>query len=265
MKRKIIIPALIVVILAIIAGIVFTSANRKYEIPILMYHNLCVDEADVNSQTVTSEKFESDLAWLKSHGYKTILPCDMAIDASRVEDFKAPKKTVMITFDDGYRSNYELAYPLLKKYGMSAEISVITSLIDQAEDTYINFCTWDMLREMAGSGIIEIGSHTDNMHNPDNGGNMYQGEPNGIGRYTAGEVYNDVKLSCEKIYEKTGAYPITFAYPYGETNRDADHNIDGIFAVSFTTTPEMGNVKNNMMRMGRYRVEQNTDLSKILK
>lgn len=265
MKRKIIIPASLVIILAILAGIVFISANRKYEIPILMYHNLCESESDVNSQTVTAEKFESDLKWLKDHGYKTILPSDMAIEASRTENYKPPKNTVIITFDDGYRSNYELAFPLLKKYDMCAEVSVITSLIDQAEETYTTFCTWDMLKEMAGSGVFEIGSHTDNMHNPDNGGNMYNGEPNGVQRYTAGEVTKDLSLSHDKIVKNLDIYPVTFAYPYGEINQEAEHNVSAYYAVTFTTTPQMANVKNGMFQLGRFRVDQNTDLSSLIK
>ncbi len=265
MKKKFIIPAVIVIILAIIVGIVFISTDRKNKIAILMYHNLCLNDAGVNSETITVGKFEEDLRWLSDNGYRTVLPRDLK-EFVREHDGEDLSKVVIITFDDGYRSNYELAYPLLQKYGMCAEVSVITSMTDDAENFFVNYCTWDMLREMSESGVIEVGSHTDNMHNPNNHGMTYEkGEPNGIARYSAGEVTTDIELSIKKISDGVGKAPVTFAYPFGENDKALDKIINSHFEVSFSTNPKMAHILTNLERLGRYRINQNTNLSDVLK
>lgn len=129
--------------------------------------------------TVTAGRMEEDLKWLRDNGYHTVLPRELADG----EDL--PKKAVLLTFDDGYRSNYQLLYPLLEKYRMKAVISIITCMPDLPAD---NFLSWDMCREMTDSGLVEIGSHTNHLHNlGDRGGCFVPGGINGIQRDPAGE------------------------------------------------------------------------------
>ena len=68
---------------------------------------------------------------------------------------RLPRKTVAITIDDGYENNFVSAYPILKKYGVPATIFVITGKIGSE-----GFVTWDEIKEMSDSGIIDIESHT---------------------------------------------------------------------------------------------------------
>lgn len=75
-----------------------------------------------------------------------------------------PEKPVLITFDDGYRSSYDLAYPLLQKYRTKAAIAFMAYTQDNPCG---NFLTWDMSREMTASGLVEMGSHGYAIHNPD--------------------------------------------------------------------------------------------------
>ena len=91
-----------------------------------------------------------------------------------------PEKPLLITFDDGYRSNYELLFPLLQAYQMKAVVSIMVYMQDVSAD---NFLSWDMCREMADSGLVEIGSHAYSLHNlGDLGGNFDPGGINGIQR-----------------------------------------------------------------------------------
>lgn len=261
MNKKLLIPAVIVILAIIIAGISIIQINKSYDIPVLMYHNLCELESDVNSQTVTADKFESDLNWLKENGYQTVLPRELL---EHMGDKEFLKKKVIITFDDGYLSNYELAYPLLLKYDMKAEIAVITAVIDTAGDIFPNFCNWDMVKEMSDSGLVEIGSHTNFLHNPKNGGMAYENEENGILRASPEEVKEDIALSSEKIEKRTGIKPTCFTYPYGKTSKATNRIVDDIFPVSFTTDTDFANIKNGITRLSRLRIQQNTDLRKIL-
>jgi len=91
-----------------------------------------------------------------------------------------PEKPILITFDDGYRSNYDLVYPILQEYGVKACISIIVLMPDLPTD---NFCTWGQLREMTASGLVEIGSHSYRLHNlGGDGGNFESGGANGVER-----------------------------------------------------------------------------------
>ena len=74
-------------------------------LPVLMYHHV-VEAGECNDMTVTAQKLDADLTWLQENGYQTILPRELA------EGGPFPDKPVLLTFDDGYRSNYDLLYPL---------------------------------------------------------------------------------------------------------------------------------------------------------
>lgn len=223
-------------------------------LPILMYHHIVTNEADcTNDMIVTAAQLEEDLRWLQDNGYTTILPRDLVSGAA------LPEKPVLLTFDDGYRSNYELLYPLLQKYGMHAAIAVITSLPDSGNDAYL---TWDMCREMADSGLVEIGSHTNNLHNlGELQGNYKIGGPNGIER-KSGEsdsafqtrVLDDLQKSHDLIEEQLGREVTFFAYPFGVTEPDAEALLETLFPVTVTTKSGTADLRRGTWQMPRYTI-----------
>ena len=259
------------IILIIAAAVVLAAAfayfglSGRQKAAILMYHHVVEDGQPVNSATVTESRLEEDFSWLSANGYNIILPRDL------LSGKPLPQNTVIISFDDGYTSNYEIAYPLLKKYGLKAEINVITSLID--DETRTNFCSWDQLREMEDSGIVEIGSHTHNLHNPDNGGLMYTDRGNGIQHINGSEdpeayesrVLQDIRLSREKLEKNLGKAPVTFAYPFGCVDKDAYQVIKDNFGVSLVTDDR--NIKQDGKFHNLHRIAVNMDkkLEDILK
>ncbi len=139
--------------------------NIAARVPILMYHNITDDGA--GDMDISEAEFEAHLARLKSEGYTTVT-FDMLYEYVTYGT-ELPEKPVIITFDDGYMSNYERAYPLLEKYGMCATVFAIGSSVgaDTYKDTD-NAITphfgEDEMREMVESGVIDIGSHTYDMH-----------------------------------------------------------------------------------------------------
>ena len=94
-----------------------------------------------------------------------------------------PERPVMITFDDGYRSNYDIAYPILQKTGMKAVIALIGKSIRANDNTEANRFSSSGMRQRNGrqrSG--GTGSHTYNLHNPQYGGLTAPDGINGIQR-----------------------------------------------------------------------------------
>lgn len=101
-----------------------------------MYHNLTNDPSAVTSMTITGERFQEDMEYLEYNGYTPLLSADL-IDI-RAGKEAMPERPVMITFDDGYRSNYDIAYPILQKTGMKAVIALIGKSIRANDNTEAN-------------------------------------------------------------------------------------------------------------------------------
>ena len=135
------------------------------QVPILMYHHLSEDVT--NSEMVSPEQFEAQIRALAEAGYTGISFDELQAYVLRGEPL--PEKPVVITFDDGYRSNYTLAYPILQKYGMKATIFAIGVSFgkDHYKDTDYTITPHfgaDEAAEMTASGLISIQSHTYDMH-----------------------------------------------------------------------------------------------------
>jgi peptidoglycan/xylan/chitin deacetylase (PgdA/CDA1 family) len=253
---------------------VSADVRETVELPILMYHGITTDKSKVNDYTILAETFENDLKWLTSNGFTTVSTSQL-IDY--VENGAAlPEKPVLITFDDGYSNNYNLAYPLLEKYNMKAVISIIGTESDTSSgDIYRNLfnsnLSWGEISIMASSGVVEIGNHTDNLHKQSNGrvgANIKAGE--------SFEEYSKVLLADllnnqEKIYAATGEMPTVFAWPYGAY--PADKSADKIlkeagFKMSLTSyqkknTIERGN-PDSLFGLKRFLRTPNFDINSII-
>ena len=232
-------------------------------LPVLMYHHMVPEGQDCNSMTITPSKLRTDLETILAKGYTPVLPRELAAGDP------LPEKPILITFDDGYHSNYDLVYPILREYGVKACISIIVLMPDLPTD---NFCTWDQLREMTDSGLVEIGSHSYRLHNlGDDGGNFEKDGANGVER-RQGEsdadfqtrVLDDIQKSHDRIAAELGSVTC-FAYPFGCSDPDAKALVDQLFPVSLMTTPKCGDLAKGLHDLPRYTVHMGTDLKKLLK
>lgn len=195
------------------------------KLPILMYHGLLKDTSMQNKFVISPARFESDLKYLKKHGYTTIFMSDL-ID-SMEKGSPLPEKPIILTFDDGYYNNYLYAYPILKKYHSKAVISIIGHYTDLYSETDPNHptyshVTWDQLDDMINSGLVEVQNHTYDMHTYDKGrrGAMQRkGESNEDYQLV---LDGDVARLQQKILKETGRLPDTFAYPFGFLNENSD-------------------------------------------
>jgi len=235
-------------------------------LPVLMYHHVVYNWQECNEMTVTVGRLERDLRWLTENGYHTVLPRELALG------LPLPEKAVLITFDDGYRSNYDLAFPLLKKYRAKASIAVMAYMQDVQAP---NFLSWDMCREMAASGLVEIGSHGYIIHNLDGRmGNFVAGQANGVQR-KEGEsdidfqcrVLEDLRYSYERVAAELGQPPAYFAYPFGVTDPDADAFLEGLFPMTVVTGPgkHSADLSRGLHALPRFTVTMKTEPKSFLK
>lgn len=131
------------------------------EIPILLYHNFVttVPESDADNFNYinTPQSFEENVKTFLENGYTIISMNDLnnALNGKT----ELPSKPILITFDDGYYSNYEYIYPILKKYNVKVSIFITTDKI-RKEINGIKYLGWDECIEMQDSGLVEIFSHS---------------------------------------------------------------------------------------------------------
>lgn len=228
------------------------------ELPVLMYHHVVPNGEKCNDVTITVGRLEEDFRWLTENGYRTVLPRELA--AGR----PLPEKAVLVTFDDGYRSNYELAYPLLRKYQVKAVIAIMVYMQDTRAG---GFLSWDMCREMTASGLVEIGSHGYATHNLDGrNGVSVPGQANGVERRPGepGEnfklrVLDDLQKSYDRIAAEVGAPPSYFAYPFGRTDPDASAFLKDLFPVTaITATGKAADLSKGLQNLPRFNISMKT-------
>lgn len=138
-----------------------TKPSTTY-IPILMYHSI-IDDITTESESshVEAQLFDKQMAALIQHGYTTINFLDLKNYTEGL--VRLPEKPILITMDDGYINNYEIAFPIYKKYNIQATLFVSAFYVPD-ENTERHF-SWKAAREMEESGLIDIQSHGYN-HTP---------------------------------------------------------------------------------------------------
>lgn len=124
---------------------------------------------------------------------------------------KLSQKTVVITSDDGYRSDYEVFYPVLKKYGMKGSVNIQTSTLNNTSRHITNA----QLEEMAKSGRIEVGAHTHNLHSD----KIFQQQGETSAEYQE-RLKKDFNQSKKILEEVTNKGVKTLALPEGHYNGD---------------------------------------------
>ena len=238
------------------------AANTQ--VPILMYHRISENPGS-NNLIVTPQRFRQDMETLRDYGYTPLWAKDLV--AIRNGSEAMPDKPVMITFDDGYQDNYDYAYPILKETGMKATIAVISGNIrgvDSCGTPYgpSGFLSWAECKEMYESGYMDIGSHTNNLHNPGTRGIVVPGGPNGVQRH-AGEtkeaydqrVSADLSHSKNAIEKYVGNQVVYLAYPFGASDSWCTELLPGLgYQVTTTTTTAMANISNGLYNLPRYRI-----------
>ncbi|HXJ34064.1 MAG TPA: polysaccharide deacetylase family protein [Candidatus Eisenbacteria bacterium] len=122
-------------------------------IPILVYHRFGPIVTD--AMTVTTSTFASHLEYLAGHGY-TVIPLRALVGALRGSAPQPPPRSVVITADDGHRTVYSEMLPLVRRFQVPVTLFVYPSAISRADYAL----TWDQLRDLRATGLVDVQSHT---------------------------------------------------------------------------------------------------------
>lgn len=187
-------------------------------LPVVMYHGLLKDKRYHNKFFISPKQFENDLKYFKENNYTPIFIKDLIayVDSGAT----LPEKPILITFDDGFYNTYVYAYPLLREYNMKAVISIIGELTDKStlikdENPAYSYLTWDRVKELSTSGLIEIQNHSYDMHDNDHNRRGAMQKPGESLEQYRLALEEDVGHFQDKIFEMTGERPTAFTYPYG--------------------------------------------------
>lgn len=196
------------------------ETEQTVTLPVVMYHHLSVTSSRLGDYVISPEQFEEDLKYIQKCGYTTISAAEL-LDFLK-EGKILPQKPIMITFDDGYESVHEYAFPLLKKYNMKAIIAIIGKHTDifskEEQPKHINYShvSWGQLREMQESGVFEIANHSYDMHDNQSGKRKGIRKMEGESDTEYSEaIYEDVGGLSREIEKELGITPNIFAYPFG--------------------------------------------------
>ena len=255
-------------------------ATQSYtaEVPVLMYHH--IDQEGNDSTAMTPALFEAQIAALAQAGYTAVLPDDLA---AYVNQGKAlPDKPIVITFDDGYLSNYEYAWPILEKYGMVATIFMVGSTTGNTEhykDTAYPITphfSYEQGAEMVASGVISLQSHTYDMHQW--GPYESTDQPRETILPLEGESEADYRAAlsadCQKIRQAiqngTGEENVhVIAYPSGRYNSLAQVTLlENGFDISFTTEEGTNTLikgqPQSLLGLHRYNMNQSVSVEQLM-
>lgn len=166
--------------------------NDNRGVPVLYYHS--IDPSESNEVILSPQKLKAQLQYIKDSGYTTLTMTELNDYISKHTPI--PEKSIVITFDDGYKDNYTNAFPILKELDMKATIFVITSVID---DGY--YLSKNEIKELSDYGI-DIQSHTvKHLH---------------LNTLSYEEQLQELKSSKETLEAITNKPVISVAYPFGD-------------------------------------------------
>lgn len=137
----------------LILGLFVSLYGGEGKIPVLCYHRFTSGELD--SMSIKTSAFVSQMEWLKTNGY-TVIPLDTAAAYMRGEVKKLPAKPVVITVDDGHKSVYTDMADVVKKYRIPVTLFIYPSAISNAKYAM----TWEQLHELEATKLFRVESHT---------------------------------------------------------------------------------------------------------
>ena len=240
MKRKSSVVLLVIPILSIIIFVGY-YLFRPQSIPVLAYHDFSkaedIDPTDTKYAFVDNiENFEKQMKYIYNNGYKTLSMDEFYCWKTR--KCKLPKKSVLITFDDGNVSIYKYVLPILKKYDLKGTSFIIGSrtLTDSADSGYLTLNQIEQIKTEYPN--LEFHSHTFDLHQTKNGQAV-------IKVSTIDELNVDIKNIEDILDTQYVAYPFgSYTEDYISALKENDYRLGFLYKAPFVrATQENDNFK----------------------
>lgn len=262
---------LLILVVATLTGSCYATEGLR--VPILMFHRFTTKKDETNYTTVTQDKFEEVLEKLEEKGYKSITFEELKkyVDGK----MELPEKVFLISIDDGYKDNYNLAYPVLKEKNMRALISVVgwsmgrERMLDEVTPIIPHF-NWMELKEMIDSGVIEVGNHTFDMHKfdeeDDERDSVLKKNDESTTLYKR-RFKSDIKKLSRQIEKNCGIEEKVFCYPYGMYNKTTEKILDDMgYKITLTTEEGINYLErgSSLKKLKRINISMETDMESMI-
>ncbi|MFC5452938.1 polysaccharide deacetylase family protein [Paenibacillus aestuarii] len=209
------------------------QAKRVVAIPVLNYHS--IGDSPGNIYMLRPDHFARQMDYLAAHQYTPLTLQEFALILEKKK--VAPDKPVLLTFDDGYASNYELAMPVLKSHDFPATVFILPGMVGQGA-----YLSWPQIREMR-ENKWDVQPHT--MTHPH------------LPQLAAEAQREEIVTSRHEIERQLGTVADVFAYPYGEYNETTLGILqEAGFRYAFTTLPGMATSAQPPLELHRIVVQE---------
>ena len=259
----------------------YRAVAQHYDI--IAYHDVrddTVSNYDPDQFAISTSNLIAHFRWFRDAGFTPVsVEQILQAEAGRAS---LPENAVLLTFDDGLASFYTRVYPLLRQFGYPAVVSVVSSWIDTSRSVEYSgesldaneFVTWDQIREMQDSGLVEVGSHSHDLHRGIPGNPQGNEQPAAVTRIFDGNSYegladyrqritNDLQLSIATIIRETGRRPRVITWPFGAYNDEAAEIAYGLgMRLSLTLEPD-DSEHEGLLHRGRLLIYANPTLADL--
>ncbi|PYK91256.1 MAG: hypothetical protein DME35_02985 [Verrucomicrobia bacterium] len=228
---------------------------------IYCYHRL-VDKVRYPGTEITPAVFEAEMKELKDRGITVISLQDLL--AWKRGEKNIPPRCAVISFDDGWKSQYEVAWPIMKKFGYTFTMFIYTEGVAGGSLGGGQAITWEMLADMRDNGI-DIEAHSATHQDLREGHTIMVAEPGGKRtkkKLTGAEyeqwVQNEV-VGCKQLLEqRLGIRVNCFAVPFGTYNEHVKEIARNAgYEAMFTVYGQPITYTSPMDALGRYAIEAN--------
>src|SRR5436309_3822284 len=228
---------------------------------IFCYHRL-VDKVRYPGTEITPAAFEAQMKELKDRGI-TVIPMQDLLAWKRGEK-NIPPRCAVISFDDGWKSQYEVAWPIMKKFGYPFTMFIYTEGVAGGSLGGGQAITWEQLADMRDNGV-DIEAHTATHQDLREGHTIMVANPGGKRSRTklTGPQYeqwvrNEVVGCKELLEQRLGIKVNCFAVPFGNYNEHVKELARNAgYEAMFTVYGQPITFTSALDSLGRYAIEAN--------
>jgi len=202
--------------------------GQAAELTVLTYHDIVADPGE-DAYSVSRSTFVAQLDYLQRHGYQPVTLS--LLDKVMQKQASLPNKAILLSFDDGLESYYQFVAPLLEIYHYPSVLSVVTGWVDGKNippEYNGKLIQWQQLRELSQSPLIEIISHSHDLHHGVQSNPQGNKAAAGVTRlyspstaqYETEKEFRqriamDLKHSVSRLKQELNITPVGVTWPYG--------------------------------------------------